>query len=127
MFRHLAKLAWSRKRGNALLLLEIFFTFLVVFAVATGALDLAGKLGSKPGFRVADVWSVTITMDASGDDFWSPEQTATMAQLLRETQSIPGVQSAAMNLSTPYDMGSRTSSVEDHDVPGSRFRWRSTR
>jgi|CXWL01.1.fsa_nt_gi putative ABC transport system permease protein len=121
MLRHLAKLAWNRKRGNALLLLEIFFTFLVVFAVATGTLDLLGRLGSQPGFRVADVWSVTITTDASGDDFWSPEQTATMAQLLRETQSLPGVRSVAMNLSTPYDMGSRTSNVEDDQLPGGRL------
>ena len=35
MIRHLLRLVWNRKRANALLMLEIFFSFLVVFVVST--------------------------------------------------------------------------------------------
>ena len=35
MIRHLLKLVWRRKRANALLIVEIFFSFLVFFAVVT--------------------------------------------------------------------------------------------
>ena len=35
MTRHLLKLVWNRKRTNGLMILEIFFSFLVVFVVAT--------------------------------------------------------------------------------------------
>ena len=35
MIRHLFKLVWNRKRTNVLIILEIFFSFLVVFLVST--------------------------------------------------------------------------------------------
>ena len=38
MMRHLLRLVWNRKRMNALLILEIFFSFLVVFVVGTLAM-----------------------------------------------------------------------------------------
>ena len=34
MTRHLFKLVWRRKRGSGLLILEIFISFLVVFALS---------------------------------------------------------------------------------------------
>ena len=39
VIRHLLKLVWQRKRANALLIVEIFFSFFVLFAVITMALD----------------------------------------------------------------------------------------
>ena len=35
MTRHLLKLIWNRRRTNLLLMAEIFFSFLVLFAVVT--------------------------------------------------------------------------------------------
>jgi hypothetical protein len=49
MIRHLAKLVWHRKRANALLVLEIFTSFLVVFAVGARRL-LRRQLASPPRF-----------------------------------------------------------------------------
>ena len=37
MIRHLLKLVWNRKRANALIILEIFISFLVLVAVLTMA------------------------------------------------------------------------------------------
>ena len=35
MTRHIFKLVWNRKSANALVILEIFMSFLVVFAVSS--------------------------------------------------------------------------------------------
>ena len=40
MIRHLLKLVWHRKRANALVILEIFFSFLVMAVVLTAAASL---------------------------------------------------------------------------------------
>ncbi len=45
MTRHLFKLVWNRKRTNALIILEIFFSFLVVFLVAIGVTALLRLVG----------------------------------------------------------------------------------
>jgi len=47
VIRHLLRLVWNRKRSNALLMLEIFFSFLVVFAVAT-AVSFAAMAYRRP-------------------------------------------------------------------------------
>ena len=54
MIRHLFKLVWNRKRANALLVVEIFFSFLVVFAVIDrGALQRAQLRAGRSGSTTA--------------------------------------------------------------------------
>lgn len=60
MIRHLLKLVWRRKRANALIMAEIFFSFLVVFFVVTGAAALIAGWSRPLGFEWQDVWMVTI-------------------------------------------------------------------
>ena len=49
MTRHLLKLVWNRKRTNALIILEIFFSFLVVFLVATWGSTSGTTTGARSG------------------------------------------------------------------------------
>ncbi len=103
MIRHFLKLAWRRKRGNALLIVEVFASFLVVFAVATAALQLARSYRAPLGFDYKNVWSIEVDRQKASDDTWTPDETAGFARLLREGARIEGVASIAGALNAPYD------------------------
>ena len=55
MIRHLLRLTWNRKRSTALLLLELFVTFLVVALVTTTALYQSTNWNRPLGFDYAGV------------------------------------------------------------------------
>lgn len=125
MIRHFLKLAWRRKRGNALLIVEVFASFLVVFAVATAALQLARSYRSPLGFDYKNVWSIEVDRQNATDDTWTPDETGGFARLLREGAHIEGVASIAGALSAPYDfstsiggmtLGGRSVEVEFTEV-----------
>ena len=68
MIRHLLKLVWNRKRANALIVAEIFVSFLVIFAVLTGAVSSLGGWNKPLGFDWHDVWDVSMEFDIDGGD-----------------------------------------------------------
>jgi len=102
MIRHLLKLAWHRKRSNALLLVEIAASFLVVFAVAAAALYVGSNWRRPLGFDWRDTWSILIT-DERMEHSQEPENDARLgARLLDEVRAVPGVVAAAGMDSPPY-------------------------
>ena len=103
MIGHFLKLAWRRKRGNALLIVEVFASFLVVFAVATASIQLARSYRAPLGFDYKNVWSIEVDRQKATDDTWTPDETAGFARLLREGARIEGVESIAGALNAPYD------------------------
>ena len=60
MIRHYLKLIWNRKRSNLLITVEIFFSFLVVFAVVATAAYYANNYRRPLGFSIDDVWVVNV-------------------------------------------------------------------
>jgi putative ABC transport system permease protein len=104
MIRHFLKLAWRRKRGNALLIAEVFASFLVVFAVATATIQLARSYRAPLGFDYKNVWSIAVDRQKATDSVtWTPDDTAAFGRLLREGAHIEGVESIAGALNAPYD------------------------
>lgn len=101
---HLLKLVWRRKRTNALVAVEIFFSFLVIFAVVTGAVALISGWQRPLGFSYHDVWMVQVNVDGSElepraeDD---PKREA-MALVLREAKAFPQVVEAALSDTPAY-------------------------
>ena len=61
MMRHLLKLVWRRKRASALIMVEIFLSFLVVFIVATLGLYFAGNYRRPLGYD----WQIGIGIVSS--------------------------------------------------------------
>src|SRR5205807_9998225 len=57
MIRHLLKLVWHRKRANALVMTEIFFSFLIVFAVATMGLSMISRWRTPLGYEWKNMWA----------------------------------------------------------------------
>ncbi len=103
MIRHLLKLAWHRKRGNLLLVLEILVSFVVVFSVAALALHIASSYRRPLGFDWRDVFAVSISAGESSNESWDEAKRATMGRLLREGATVDGVEAIAASFSAPYD------------------------
>jgi putative ABC transport system permease protein len=110
MIRHLCKLVWNRKRSNALMIVEICISFLVVFVVATLGLFFLDNYRRPLGYEWKPVWNVGIGMglsEAGGTK--TPEQSAAQqaifARLLREVRSLGPVEAAAGSFVIPFDQG----------------------
>ena len=78
MTRHLFKLVWNRKRTNGLMILEIFFSFLVVFVVVTLGIYFWDNYRQPLGYSWQNVWKVTVDMKAGNQDddatVWIPNR-----------------------------------------------------
>jgi putative ABC transport system permease protein len=109
MIRHLCKLVWNRKRSNALMILEVCVSFLVVFVVATLGLFSLDNYQHPLGFEWKNVWTVGIGMGQGGADLNggkdSAAQQATFARVLREVRSLGPVEAAAGSWVVPFDQG----------------------
>jgi putative ABC transport system permease protein len=104
MMRHLLKLVWRRKRASALIMVEIFLSFLVVFVVATLGLYFAGNWRRPLGYDWHDVWLVRVTPDVEIESLEARlAHRDTVERLAREIRGMPGVAAAAAINLAPYD------------------------
>ena len=102
MIRHLLKLVWNRKRANALIVAEMFVSFLVVFAVLTGVAALVRGWNEPIGYSWQNVWDVSMEFEIDGREKASPELHATVMRMLDEVRSFPQVAAVAVASSPPY-------------------------
>jgi len=109
MIKHLFKLVWNRKRSNLLIMLEIFLSFIVMFAVITLGVYYADNYNQPLGFSYENVWNINIDMKAGTDDVWSQEMVNTTRQLYLSLHDFPEIEIAAGAHSAPYGLGNRTS------------------
>jgi putative ABC transport system permease protein len=111
MTRHLLKLVWNRKRTNALIILEIFFSFLVVFLVATLGIYFWDNYRQPLGYSYQDVWKVVLDMKANDQDDEAvvAARLKVLERMLREVEGLEPVEAAAATMVSPYDQGGWTS------------------
>jgi putative ABC transport system permease protein len=103
MIRHLFKLVWNRKRTNALIMVEILFSFLVVFALAAAGLELGARFRSPLGYRHEDVWSVSVDRGGAGyGRSWDADSAATFRRLADEVRTLPEVVAVASGDNAPF-------------------------
>ena len=120
MIRHLLKLVWRRKRANALLIVEILASFMVIFAVLTLATAMLTRWKQPIGYDYHNVWRVSIDfasmaeMQGVKDD--TPERNA-LAAMLREMHTMPQVESAAAAGTPPYGSGTWMSGARTGSGP----------
>ena len=105
MMKHLLKLMWNRKRSNALVVAEIFVSFLVLFLVSAFAIYFISNARKPLGYEIANVWSLDIGMHQVSDDHWSEEMVRRFDSVLTELERMPQVRSAAGVLYAPYTFG----------------------
>lgn len=101
MIRHLLKLVWNRKRANALIVAEMFFSFLVIFGVLTMAVNLWQGWRQPIGFDWRNVLDVGMVMEERSRQA-TPEQNAQVKRLLDEMRAMPEIEAAALTLTPSY-------------------------
>ncbi|TYZ10578.1 FtsX-like permease family protein [Hymenobacter lutimineralis] len=98
MFRHLFRLIWNRKRTNVLLLSEIFFSFVVLFGVATIFIGIGTNYVLPRGFAHEQVWRLNIAA-GQGEKMPRPQ----LDDVLRQVRALPGVQDLTLtSQNTPF-------------------------
>ncbi len=102
MIRHLLKLVWNRKRANALIVAEIFISFLVLFAVITGVITYTSAWKRPVGFQWKNVWDVSMEFDIDAGERAKPELHAAVMRMLDEARSYPEIDAAAISNTPPY-------------------------
>ena len=114
MTRHYLKLIWNRRRTNLLVMVEIFFSFLVVFGVVAMAAYFVNHYRQPLGFSIEDVWAV----DIAAPHRLSPGRTTTIGNLAdtqRElhlaVREFPEVVALAGAFTVPYGRAQWTSDV----------------
>src|SRR4051812_9955627 len=103
MFTHLFKLIWNKKKQNALLIIEMFISFIVMFAVFTLVVFSYNNYRQPMGFDYKDVWVI---------NFFPPENIKTndsvamFQDALKKTMlSMPQIQELSFTGSNvPFSM-----------------------
>lgn len=90
MIRHMFKLIWNSKRRNSLLTIEIFFSFLVLFAVASATISAISGYLRPLGFDAERTWILSPS-ERGGLEQTDAERRPIMAQLARELSGFPEV------------------------------------
>lgn len=111
MIRHIFQLLWAKRKTNALMMLEIFLAFLVLFASVCFIIFQLKKLKHPLGFETKDRWMVSM------DDFYykdSTEAANQLDQLKNELKNCPLVESVgSSNSCAPYLNNTSTTSNDN--------------
>ena len=115
MIRQLVKLCWNRKRAQALVAVEVFFSFLVVFAVMTVVVYNLDNYRRPLGFDYHDVLNVNLgsLSDIVAEHGGTPSSaTEDSRRLLKEVQGLDSVESAAGLAVPAFDLTGMSDDVE---------------
>ncbi len=113
MIKHLIKIVWNRKRTNFLVTVEIFFSFLVLFAVAVVAIYYIDNYRQPLGFTYQNVWNIEIIARTSVvREDQSNDKMTTVRNLMSALKDMDGIDGVATAFSAPYSTGNWTSGRE---------------
>ena len=118
MMWHVCKLIWHRKRTNLLLMIEIFFSVLVLFGVGALGVYMAENWRRPTGFTPDNLWVVNVDMRVTTNDTFTASQVETMRLVLAAAREVPEVANVAGALLPPYNMGA---SNRAYNRQGQRF------
>ncbi|MFK8009043.1 MAG: ABC transporter permease [Saprospiraceae bacterium] len=94
MIKHIFTLIWNKKKKNFLLFLEIFFSFMIMFAVFAFIISNMRVYYSPLGFDTENIWTASLRIPSSSD---STEVAQMKTLLLQELNAMPEVESASFS------------------------------
>ena len=116
MIRHYLKLIWNRKRSNVLIMVEIFLSFLVTFAVTTLVIDGSINYRRPLGFTWQDVWNIEVDTRmgnlAERGDKTPPELLERARQVFAAIREFPEVVAVGGTSCPPYGFSEWNSSSD---------------
>jgi len=115
MILQLVKLCWNRKRAQALVAVEVFFSFLVVFAVMTVAVYNLDNYRRPLGFDYRGVLNVNVTSlsePATGLGATPTSAAEASRRLLHEVRGLDAVEGVAGMALPAFDLTGMSDVVE---------------
>ncbi|MDQ2794529.1 MAG: ABC transporter permease [Bacteroidota bacterium] len=113
MFNHLLTLIWNRKRANALLMAELFLSFIVLFGLGSLVAVVTLAMRQPPGFAYADVWELRLTTNND-----RTPQNPTLRRLLAQLRATPGVVDVSLAaFGTPFSGYIMSSNIRVENGP----------
>jgi len=101
MIKHLFTLIWNRRKKNFLLFLEIFVSFLILFAVLSFATYNIRNYNEPLGYNISDTWMIYQSIDPETVD--TLEWTKTKQLLRQELLAMPEIEAVSfMSYITPF-------------------------
>lgn len=101
MIRHLFKLVWNRKKTHALIMLEIFLAFVVVFALLASGIHFATLYSQPLGFEYDDVWVIQVDRESRRWN-WEPEEASRFRRLRNELGTMDPIVQVASATNFPF-------------------------
>lgn len=120
MIRHLFLMIWNQKRRNLGLMLEIFFSFMVLFAVLTFILYNYNNYRQPLGFDYDNVW--VLNQDWKGaepQEVWAVQEE--IGRILSNSNEVISYSSAGNNI--PYGFSTFITSINHNNVSVSLHVW----
>lgn len=108
MIRHVFQLAWQRRKANALLILELLVTFMVLFGLASFGLQQLRLYRLPLGFEYRNAWYIEIRTGGR----WDVERDAALSlQMQGALKQLPQVDAVHIFADPPFlsDSGSYSS------------------
>jgi putative ABC transport system permease protein len=112
MIRHIFQLVWNKKRSNALLFLEVFFAFAILFLVLTWVTRNLRLYSTPLGFETENAWIVHLNLYEVGDTATTEEM---KLRLREELLSLPQIEAASYGGSVSPFSGSTWSTNNDNN------------
>ncbi len=116
MLQHLLTLIWNKKRQHFLLFLELFVSFLVLFAVFTMLVFNYDNFRTPRGFEYQRILTVTASLRLPAG---TPNDSATLLseQLKRSLKSMSGVAEVSyVGSNSPYMMSSMSDQITYNNI-----------
>lgn len=112
MIKHLFKLIWNRKKRNFLLIIEIFLSFLVLFAIVSIVIAGFNNYFKPLGFAYEDVWQLNLNWyaDAHENSNEVREHIKTIMKELENYEEVVDMTWTSSN--TPYSGSTWTENFE---------------
>src|SRR5688572_3533988 len=110
MIRHLFKMIWNKKKQNSLLMVEMFVSFLVVFAVFTLLVYNYQNYRRAMGFEYENVWVVNFNNPGEST---STDTLIMLKEAVRnQLKSMPEIQSISYTGSNlPFSMSTHNGAL----------------
>jgi len=114
MLKHLFKLTWNKKKQNFLIVLEVFISFIVLFAVFSLLIYQQRNHNKPMGFNYENVWVVNIFPEDRARNWGLSDSVNNYHESIKqEAHAFPEVQEASFcNFNTPFAMGQANAPVK---------------
>lgn len=118
MISHIFKLMWNRKKRNFLLIVEIFFSFMVLFGLFTIVVEKVDNYFTPAGFNPENVWAVQVNRKVYMEE-GSREKYLQIKQLLK---TMPQIEKAGF-MASNYPFNNSRSTTGFSDTTGVEYNY----